>query len=65
MNIFVLLQDIIRAKYYSQFGNGEVVNLLQPGKLQSQIFIDKYRSLQDQGHQPEALWDLTVQVSGK
>ena len=56
-------QDIIRARFYNEFGSGEVVNLHEPGKLASQIFIDKYNSLAEKGDiQKDQLWESTIQV---
>ena len=41
-----LVQDVIRARFYSTFGNGEIIDLTKPGKLTSQegiIFFEAYQ----------------------
>jgi len=55
-------EDVVRARFYSTFGLKESVDLTKPGKLTSQIFIDKFISLQSEGHPRETLWDRTVQA---
>ncbi|XP_023319686.1 probable 28S ribosomal protein S23, mitochondrial [Eurytemora carolleeae] len=55
-------EDVIRAKYYQTFGNKEVVNLQVDGNLASQTFINKYLSLEQEGHPADSLWERTVQA---
>jgi hypothetical protein len=56
-------QDIVRARFYNEFGREEIVDLNSSGKLASQIFIDRYLSLANDPQVPiDQLWDTTLQV---
>ena len=54
-------EDKVRAKFYRQFGDWELVNLFSEEKPTSQLFVDKYLALAKTGtFEEEELWDRTV-----
>ena len=53
-------EDVVRAKYYKTYGNWEVVNLFSDEKPTSQIFLEKYIQLAENGCGESELWDRTV-----
>nr|ALS04927.1 mitochondrial 28S ribosomal protein S23 [Pseudodiaptomus poplesia] len=57
-------EDVIRAKFYHKFGCQETLNLLQAHEqpLTSQVFINKYLELLNEGHEPQSVWDKTIQA---
>jgi len=56
-------EDSVRANYYKVFGNTEEVNLFSDTKLTSQLFVDKYLALHDEGKVPaDQVWDHTIQA---
>ena len=42
-------EDRVRAKFYRQYGEGELVNLFSEEKPTSQLFVDKYLALAKTG----------------
>ena len=54
-------EDKVRARFYRQFGDWELVNLFSEEKPTSQLFVDKYLALAKTGtFEEEELWDRTV-----
>ena len=54
-------EDKVRARFYRQFGDWELVNLFSEEKPPSQLFVDKYLALAKTGTFGEQeLWDRTV-----
>ena len=54
-------EDRVRARFYRQFGDGELVNLFSEEKPTSQLFVDKYLALAKTGtFEEQELWDRTV-----
>ena len=54
-------EDQVRAKFYRQFGDWEVVNLFSEEKPTSQLFVDKYLALAKAGtYEEQEIWDRTV-----
>ena len=54
-------EDRVRAKFYRQYGDGELVNLFSEEKPTSQLFVEKYLALAKTGtFDEQELWDRTV-----
>ena len=54
-------EDRVRAKFYRQYGDGELVNLFSEEKPTSQLFVEKYQALAKTGtFDEQELWDRTV-----
>ena len=54
-------EDRVRARFYRQFGDGELVNLFSEEKPTSQLFVEKYLALAKTGtFEEQELWDRTV-----
>jgi len=63
INKILYQEDIVRSRFYEKFGRQEVVNLQEPEKkLLSQIFVDKYIQLGNEGTPADRLWDNTIQA---
>jgi len=57
----IYTEDVVRAKFYRQFGEWELVDLFSEKPPTSQLFVDKYLAIAGTGgFSEDEVWDRTV-----